>query len=125
MDKHLVVVDLDSQDEVFKELLQYKYINFKSEGKDNIFIDKDYAFQLMTDFLITMIVSGILSIILYCRFCYLRLMSVNNSIIRPRDKHDNPHQLIWYKQGWSKRKTDRNNDNYWLWEIKHNGLRLP
>lgn len=60
MDKHLVVVDLDSQDEVFKELLQYKYINFKSEGKDNIFIDKDYAFQLMTDFLRIQVSKGLL-----------------------------------------------------------------
>ena len=37
----------------------------------------------------------------------------------------NPYQLIWYKQGWSKTRTEKNNAKYWQFEIEHNGLRLP
>ena len=37
----------------------------------------------------------------------------------------NPYQLVWYKQGWSKTRTEKNNAKYWQFEIEHNGLRLP
>ena len=37
----------------------------------------------------------------------------------------NPYQLTWYKQGWSKTRTKKNNAKYWQFEIEHNGLRLP
>jgi hypothetical protein len=60
MDKHLVVVDLDKLDDSFKQLLEYKYINLQSEGKDNIFMNKDYAVQLMTDFLRIQVSKGLL-----------------------------------------------------------------
>ena len=41
------------------------------------------------------------------------------------DCKPNPYQLIWYKQGWSKTRTEKNNAKYWQFEIEHNGLRLP
>lgn len=37
----------------------------------------------------------------------------------------NPYELIWYKQGWSKTRIEKNNANYWKFEIEHNGLTLP
>lgn len=37
----------------------------------------------------------------------------------------NPYELVWYKQGWSKTRTEKNNAKYWQFEIEHNGLRLP
>lgn len=37
----------------------------------------------------------------------------------------NPYQLVWYKKGWSKTRTEKNNAKYWQFEIEHNGLRLP
>jgi len=59
-------------------------------------------------------------------------------LIKPRQPHlpqtnvsgsasrkPNPYQLVWYKQGWSKTRTEKNNAKYWLFEIEHNGLRLP
>ena len=57
-DKHLIAVELDKEDSSFKQLLDYKYINFKSEGKDNIFINRDYAISLMTDFLRLQVANG-------------------------------------------------------------------
>jgi len=41
------------------------------------------------------------------------------------DKKPNPYELIWYKQGWSKTRTKKNNAKYWKFEIEHNGLTLP
>lgn len=60
MDKHLIVVELDNQDSSFKQLLDYKYINFKSEGKDNIFISKEQAWQVMADFVRLQVQKGLL-----------------------------------------------------------------
>lgn len=37
----------------------------------------------------------------------------------------NPYEIIWYKAGWSKTRTEKNNAKYWQFEIEHNGLRLP
>jgi len=41
------------------------------------------------------------------------------------DKKPNPYKLIWYRQGWSKTRIEKNNAKYWEFEIEHNGLRLP
>lgn len=41
------------------------------------------------------------------------------------DKKPNPYVLIWYRQGWSKTRIEKNNAKYWEFEIEHNGLRLP
>lgn len=59
-------------------------------------------------------------------------------LIKPRQPHlpqtnasgsasrkPNPYELVWYKQGWSKTRTEKNNAKYWKFEIEHNGLRLP
>ena len=59
-------------------------------------------------------------------------------LVKPRQPHlpqanvsgsafrkPNPYQLVWYKQGWSKTRTEKNNAKYWQFEIEHNGLRLP
>lgn len=35
----------------------------------------------------------------------------------------NPYNIIWYKKGWSKRRIEKNNANYWEWEIKNNGFK--
>lgn len=37
----------------------------------------------------------------------------------------NPYQLIWYKQGWSQKKVEKNNAKYWEWEIKYNNFVPP
>ena len=41
------------------------------------------------------------------------------------DKKLNPYELIWYIQGWSKTRIEKNNAKYWEFEIEHNWLRLP
>ena len=38
------------------------------------------------------------------------------------EKKQNPHMLLWYKQGWSEKRIAINNDKYWQWEIDHNGF---
>ena len=37
----------------------------------------------------------------------------------------NPYKLVAYRADWSQRKTDINNKNFWEWEIKYNGFRVP
>jgi len=37
----------------------------------------------------------------------------------------NPYILFWYRAGWSKTKTEKNNAKYWEWEIMHNGFKCP
>ena len=37
----------------------------------------------------------------------------------------NPYNLVWYRAGWSKTRTEKNNAKYWEWEILYNGLKLP
>lgn len=37
----------------------------------------------------------------------------------------NPYTLVWYRAGWSKAKTQKNNLKYWEWEILHNGFKCP
>lgn len=41
------------------------------------------------------------------------------------EKKPNPYELIWYRQGWSKTRIEKNNAKYWEFEIEHNGLTLP
>lgn len=41
------------------------------------------------------------------------------------DKKKNPYSLIWYKEGWSQNKINKNNLNYWDWERKNNGFVPP
>ena len=68
---------------------------------------------------------------------YRRLLELLK-LVKPRQPHlpqtnvsgsasrkPNPYQLVWYKQGWSKTRTEKNNAKYWEFEIEHNGLRLP
>lgn len=38
------------------------------------------------------------------------------------EKQQNPYTLLWYKQGWSEKRTAINNTKYWKWEIDHNGF---
>jgi len=40
-------------------------------------------------------------------------------------KKPNPYELIWYRQGWSKTRIEKNNAKYWQFEIEENGLTLP
>jgi len=38
---------------------------------------------------------------------------------QPLEKQSkNPYELIWYQQGWSEKKLQRNNAKYWEWEFK-------
>ena len=41
------------------------------------------------------------------------------------EEKKNPYKLVWFVKGWSDYKTKKNNDKYWAWEIKYNGLTLP
>lgn len=38
------------------------------------------------------------------------------------EKKQNPYELIWYMQGWSKTRVKKNNTKYWQWEINYNGF---
>ena len=38
-------------------------------------------------------------------------------------KKSNPYKLIYYKSTMSKKQIDKNNTNYWSWEIKYNGFK--
>lgn len=40
-----------------------------------------------------------------------------------RNRKTNPYKLYWYKSGWSKTKTAKNNEKYWRWEIENNGFK--
>lgn len=40
-------------------------------------------------------------------------------------KKFNPYGLIHYSRDWSQKKIDKNNKNYWDWEIKYNGFTPP
>lgn len=44
---------------------------------------------------------------------------------KPQSRKPNPHHLVYYKQGWSKKRIEENNTKFWLFEIKYNSLRLP
>jgi len=68
---------------------------------------------------------------------YRRLLELLK-LVKPRQPHlpqtnvsgsasrkPNPYQLVWYRRGWSKTRTEKNNAKYWQFEIEHNGLRLP
>lgn len=37
----------------------------------------------------------------------------------------NPYSLVWYRRGWSERRTAENNARYWQWEIERNGFKCP
>jgi len=41
------------------------------------------------------------------------------------EKKQNPYELIWYRQSWSKMRIEKNNTKYWQFEIEENGLTLP
>ncbi len=44
-------------------------------------------------------------------------------LVKPiQNKPTNPYTLVWYRAGWSKTKTGKNNAKYWEWETLHNGL---
>jgi len=38
------------------------------------------------------------------------------------EKKQNPYELLWYKQGWSEKRTAINNTKYWQWEMDYNGF---
>ena len=38
------------------------------------------------------------------------------------NKTKNPYELVYYNASWSQAKTQKNNNNYWDWEIKYNGF---
>ena len=58
MSAKIATINLDNQDESFKSLLDYNYINLTTEGKDNFFIEKNYALALMTDFVRIQVAKG-------------------------------------------------------------------
>lgn len=39
-------------------------------------------------------------------------------------KLKNPYSLVYYRAGWGKTKTERNNSKYWQWEFEYNGFKL-
>lgn len=43
--------------------------------------------------------------------------------IEPPSKSKNPYELIYYKQEWSAKRTRKNNDKFWEWEILNNGFK--
>lgn len=49
----------------------------------------------------------------------------NTTLAESASRKPNPYQLVYYKQGWSKTRTEKNNSKFWQFEIEHNGLRLP
>lgn len=58
MSTKVATINLDNQDESFKELLQYNLINLKSEDKDNIFVNKNYVVDLMSEFVRIQVAKG-------------------------------------------------------------------
>jgi hypothetical protein len=58
MSAKIAIINLDNQDESFKSLLEYNYLNLKSEGKDNIFIERNYAMELLNNFVRLQVAKG-------------------------------------------------------------------
>jgi len=58
MSAKIAIINLDNQDESFKSLLEYNYLNLKSEGKDNIFIERNYAMELLINFVRLQVAKG-------------------------------------------------------------------
>jgi|GEM_PF-4027645 len=58
MSAKVAIINLDNQDESFKSLLEYNYLNLKSEGKDNIFIERNYAMEFLNNFVRLQVAKG-------------------------------------------------------------------
>ncbi len=38
------------------------------------------------------------------------------------EQEKNPYTLVWYRRGWSRKRTEINNAKFWEWEHKHGNL---
>ena len=54
---------------------------------------------------------------------FYKLLSFKTLVKKKITKSKNPYNLIWYKEGWSKTRTEKNNTKYWLWEMEFNGFK--
>lgn len=71
----------------------------------------------------------------YAHFCYLRYMGLDalavfmeaikseSGLTDTEKPKTNPYNLIWYREGWSKKRIEKNNAKYWEWEIKNNRIK--